>query len=283
MFQIFSRPVVLAAVITVAAGNAVYAAENESASAPRDTILVVDASGSMWGQIDGVNKIVIARDVIEGLVRGLPDNQRLGLVAYGHRKKGDCDDIQTLADVGADRASMIAQIRTLTPMGMTPLTQSVQHAAETLNYTKNAATVILVSDGLETCDADPCALAKALAENGLDFTVHVIGFDVTEQERKGLACIAEETDGTFLAADNADELTAALARVAMVEPVAAPPAVTAELPAQTVALKATMLRNGPRVTMWPPRHGRVGRIRASALPAIKLAPETLPLRLRRLW
>src|SRR5690606_31672577 len=27
------------------------------------TILVLDASGSMWGQIDGVNKITIAREV----------------------------------------------------------------------------------------------------------------------------------------------------------------------------------------------------------------------------
>ncbi|MGB3626674.1 MAG: VWA domain-containing protein, partial [Henriciella sp.] len=214
-------------------------------SAPKDAILVLDASGSMWGQIDGVNKIVIAKDVVEGLVRSLPASQRLGMVAYGHRKKGDCTDIQTMADVGADREAVIKEIRTLSPKGMTPLTKSVEHAANELNYTKNAATVILVSDGLETCEADPCVLARTLEENGLDFTVHVVGFDVTEEERKGLVCIAEETGGQFLAADNADELTDALTQVALTaepldtEPSAAQP--------QTVALRATLLKGGPQI------------------------------------
>ena len=129
---------------------------------PEDAILILDASGSMWGQIEGVNKIVIAKDVVEGLVRSLPVEQRLGLVAYGHRRKGDCADIETLADVGGSRDDMIKEIRGLNPKGKTPLTDSVQYAAENLNYTKNAATVILVSDGVETCASDPCALARTL-------------------------------------------------------------------------------------------------------------------------
>ncbi len=215
--------------------------------APKDTILILDASGSMWGQIDGVNKIVIAKDVVEGLVRSLPESRRLGFVAYGHRQKGDCTDIETLADVGADRSDVIKRLRQLSPMGKTPLTKSVEHAAEELNYTKNAATVILVSDGLETCEADPCALARTLEENGLDFTVHVVGFDVTEEERRGLRCIADETGGVFLAADDADELSAALTEVADVS-VEAEPITDAAAPApQTVALKATLLRNGPDI------------------------------------
>lgn len=220
-------------------------AQDEAKS--EDAILILDASGSMWGQIDGINKIVIAKDVVESLVRSLPDEQRLGLVAYGHRRKGDCSDIQTLADVGGSRDGMISEIRGLNPKGMTPLTDSVQYAAENLNYTKNAATVILVSDGVETCAPDPCALAKSLEENGLDFTVHVIGFDVKEEERKSLACIAEETGGEFLSADDADELADALTQVAVVtEPAPQSDAEPQQVP-QEVALKATMLLNGPDI------------------------------------
>lgn len=222
----------------------VLAQDNET---PEDAILILDGSGSMWGQIDGVNKIVIAKDVVEGLVRGLPENQRLGMVAYGHRKKGDCTDIQTLADVGADRETVIKQIRSISPVGMTPLTKSVEHAATALDYTKNAATVILVSDGLETCDADPCALARTLEENGLDFTVHVVGFDVTEEERQGLQCIASETGGEFLAADSAAELNDALAQVAMTQGPIEPSSGEGVAVAQTVALKATILKNGPDI------------------------------------
>ena len=58
------------------------------------------------------------------------------------------------------------------------MTDAVVAAADSLRYTENAATVILVSDGIETCNPDPCAAAQILAETGVDFTAHVIGFDV---------------------------------------------------------------------------------------------------------
>jgi hypothetical protein len=58
--------------------------------------LILDASGSMWGQIDGVNKIVIAREVIADLLRDFPEDQALGLTVYGHRERGNCADIETL-------------------------------------------------------------------------------------------------------------------------------------------------------------------------------------------
>tara|TARA_R110001592_G_scaffold363393_1_gene687303 strand:+ start:154481 stop:156625 length:2145 start_codon:yes stop_codon:yes gene_type:complete len=213
---------------------------------PDDTILVLDASGSMWGQIDGVNKIVIAKDVVEELVRSLPPAQRLGLVAYGHRTEGDCRDIQTLADVDAPRKTVIEAIRSVSPKGKTPLTKSVEHAATELDYTRNAATVILVSDGLENCDADPCALARLLEEKGLDFTVHVIGFDVTVEERKGLQCIADETGGKFLTADNAVQLTDALSEIAIAEGPPVEQATSSPVPS-SLALKATILANGPQI------------------------------------
>ena len=181
-----------------------------------DTMLVLDASNSMWGQIDGVNKIVIAKDVLEGLLYRLPEERRLGLVAYGHRRKGDCEDIETLADVGAARNDLRDQVRGLTPRGKTPLSASVAHAAEALGYTERKSTVILVSDGIETCDFDPCELARTLEENGVDFTVHVIGFDVRVEDRATLQCLATETGGTFLAASDADELSDALTSVTQI-------------------------------------------------------------------
>lgn len=233
--------------LALTAASLLMPSHAQTPATTEDAILILDASGSMWGQIDGVNKIVIAKDVVEGLVRSLPESQRIGLVAYGHRRKGDCSDIQMLSDVGGNRTDMIREIRGLSPKGKTPLSDSVQYAADTLNYKKKAATVILVSDGVETCAPDPCALAKSLEENGLDFTVHVIGFDVTEEERKSLSCIAEETGGEFLSADNAEELSDALSQVAAVSPAAQQmPSTPVERP-QDVALKATMMLNGPDI------------------------------------
>lgn len=59
-------------------------------------ILVMDGSGSMWGQIEGQAKITIAQDVVRDLLGTLPGDLDLGLTVYGHRRKGDCSDIETV-------------------------------------------------------------------------------------------------------------------------------------------------------------------------------------------
>lgn len=206
-------------------------------AAAQDAMLVLDASGSMWGEIEGRHKILIARDVIGDLLTDLPDDRQLGLVAYGHNRRGDCSDIETVARLGADRETIRDAVNNLRPLGMTPLSAAVQHAAEELAYTENAATVILVSDGEETCDADPCALGAALEAQGVDFTAHVIGFDIsTEEERRPLECLARETGGRFILASNSTELSDALR-----ETVEAPPP-----PAEAgLRLQATDLSGGP--------------------------------------
>jgi len=175
------------------------------------TILVLDASGSMWGQIRGKAKITIARKVIAKLVKDLNPKTELGLTAYGHRRKGDCSDIELLIPVSPlDPKRIVKAVNGLKPKGKTPLSEAVRQAAQHLKYTEEKATVVLVSDGKETCDADPCALGRQLEESGANFTVHVIGFDVGKEERHGLQCLAENTGGVYLGADDGDSLSTAL-------------------------------------------------------------------------
>ncbi len=185
-----------------------------------NTILVLDASGSMWGQIDGENKIVIARRVITDLLQSIPQDQNLGLTVYGHRTRGDCTDIESLVPPGPGTRDAIANaVAGISPVGKTPMTDAVIAAAEELRYTEEKATVILISDGIETCNPDPCAAARALEAAGIDFTVHVIGFDITDAEAmRQMQCIADETGGLLRSASNADEFLAALNEI-MVEPV----------------------------------------------------------------
>ncbi len=183
------------------------------------TMLVLDASGSMWGQIDGINKIVIAREVISDLLTRIPGDMALGLTMYGHRRRGDCSDIEVMVPPATgpeNRAQIERLVNTVNPRGRTPLSDAVIQAAEALRYTENAATVILVSDGRETCEANPCAVGTALEQAGIDFTAHVIGFDVAAPEDIAqLQCLAENTGGQYLSADNAEELAEALNQVAV--------------------------------------------------------------------
>ncbi|MFP1644803.1 vWA domain-containing protein [Pontitalea aquivivens] len=186
-----------------------------------NTILVLDASGSMWGQIDGVNKITIAREVVADILSDFPADQNLGFVTYGHRERGQCTDIETVVAPAPGTADEITRIvHGLNPRGMTPMTDAVIAAAQALRHTEQAATVILVSDGIETCNPDPCAAARALEAAGTDFTAHVIGFDVSKEAEAlmQMQCIAEETGGRFLTADNALELTGALREVTAAPP-----------------------------------------------------------------
>ncbi|MBZ4021291.1 hypothetical protein CKO11_02285 [Rhodobacter sp. TJ_12] len=197
-------------------------------AAPPATILVLDGSGSMWGQIDGVSKIAIAREVMAGLVTGLPADQALGLMSYGHRRKGDCSDIELILPPGTDRGAILSSVNAITPKGKTPLSDAVVAAAEALRYTEETASVILVSDGIETCDRDPCAVGRALEAAGVDFTAHVIGFDVAADPaaQAQLRCLAAETGGLYRDAGNAAELGQALEEVVVAEP---PKAVEAKL------------------------------------------------------
>ncbi|MBE1284687.1 MAG: VWA domain-containing protein [Rhodobacteraceae bacterium] len=179
-------------------------------------VLVLDGSGSMWGQIEGTAKITIAQQVVGDLMQTLPQDLDLGLTVYGHRRKGDCSDIETLIAPGAGTHAAIAQaVNSIKPKGKTPMADSVVAAAQALRYTEDAATVILVSDGIETCVPDVCAVARELEETGVDFTAHVVGFDVSDPEAQAqFQCLAEATGGTFLSADDATSLTAALTQVA---------------------------------------------------------------------
>ena len=200
----------LAALIAVAAFNG-----RADAQAPStDTILILDASGSMWGQVDGQTKISAARAAVDTILGKWKPSDRLGLIAYGHRSKGDCKDIELLAPVSTfDPARIRQAVKALNPKGKTPIADALRMAAQTLKSTENKATVVLVSDGIETCVADPCAVAADLKKAGVGFTAHVVGFDVADPVAKAqLQCIARATGGVYLDARNAAGLETALGR-----------------------------------------------------------------------
>ena len=137
----------------------------------RKVLFILDSSGSMWGQIDGKAKTTIAKEALNGIIDSIPHDFDTGLMTYGHRRKGDCKDIELLIPPGLHNpATMKTKIAELSAKGKTPLSDSLRMAAKTLRSTEEAASVILITDGLETCDSDPCQVAADLAMSGVDFT-----------------------------------------------------------------------------------------------------------------
>ena len=183
------------------------------AAQAKSVLFVLDASGSMWGRVGSEAKIDVARRVLGGLVHDLPADVSVGLEAYGHTRKDDCNDIETLAPVGSARSEVVGVVERITPRGMTPLTEAIRKASETLKTEEGASHIVVVSDGRETCGGDPCAAAAAARKAGHDLRVHVVGFDVDEEEAGELQCIAKGGGGRYFGARNADELVDASAEV----------------------------------------------------------------------
>ena len=197
------------------------------AMAAERAVIVLDGSGSMWAQIEGEARITIARETLASVLSDFPADLELGLMTYGHREKGNCADIEMLVEPAAGTGGAIAAAaEAINPKGMTPLSDAVRLAAEDLRFTEEKATVILITDGLETCEVDPCALGSELEGQGIDFTTHVLGFGLSDEEGRQVACLAENTGGKYLSAQNGNDLVEALTQtvteVAQAEPVPEP-------------------------------------------------------------
>jgi Ca-activated chloride channel family protein len=220
------------------------------AAASGGTIIVLDASGSMRGRIGGETKMEIAKRSVRELVEALPDGTPLGLVVYSHRKSGDCKDIELVIPPGPlDKAAFVKAVLAIEPRGLTPLTDAVEFAAQALDYRTKRANVILISDGEETCGKKPCETAARLEAAGKDFTVHAVAFDLGEKASRSFACLAQETGGRFLQANDAASLKDALTLAVAESTVAAPPPAE-KLDAATITAPRTVVAGARFEAAW---------------------------------
>lgn len=181
--------------------------------AAQPAMIVLDGSGSMWGRTEERSRIDIARDALRGLMSRWPAGRPVGLVAYGHRRTNDCADVELLRAPGSDTAEITSLVQAITPRGRTPLAEAVRQAAEALGG--EAGSVILITDGIESCHPDPCAVAQAIARSGARIAIHTIAFAVSDPAAVAqLRCMAESTGGQALTAENAAEMAEALDRAA---------------------------------------------------------------------
>lgn len=186
-------------------------------------IFVMDASGSM-DRVDneGVRLYDGARRGLLQMMGQLPDEAIVGLRVYGHTVAPDAPPAEGCADTELvhpvttlNRTTMGIAIESYQPSGYTPIGLSVQAAAADLPDVEGA-TIVLVSDGEDTCHVngvgpDPCQVATDLVAAGTNVTINTIGFLLPEgAAQRQLACIAEETGGTFVAVNDAAALLEAL-------------------------------------------------------------------------
>ncbi len=177
--------------------------------------VIFDASGSMWGKLEDQSyKIHVAKQVLQDFVQTDLGEVELAFRAYGHNRKGDCRDSELLVPFGESSqviASLQSKIKGINPVGKTPITYSFKEALK--DFGDRRGDIILISDGIETCDEDPCELVKLWRKTNVNIKVHVVGLGLDEVSKPAMECIAEASGTDFHDATNASDLSNGLKKI----------------------------------------------------------------------
>jgi len=181
----------------------------ETPSASNVFLILFDTTSSMDLEIDGERKIDIARNALTDFLDRLPEETVVGFRSFascGHNRLiSALDDPLSIAEIKAE-------ILLLEPGGATPLAYTIEQASEDCGCIDGPKTMILISDGIETCQGDPLKAARALVNAEENLTAHVVGFNAGESitDRAQLVEIAETLGGQYHDAEDAAELEAVL-------------------------------------------------------------------------
>lgn len=198
---------------TLLAGTGVSAAVAAEADAPPTVVFVVDGSGSMWGQIGAERraKLYLAVDAVRQALQPIPPQTRLGLVSFGHRRKADCSDVEViLPPTQRDFDGLLTPLEKLNPKGKGPLTLALREAAAAAAGTKGRTGIILIHDGPDNCQHDPCAVAAEIAAASPALTISTVGLALEPDDAQRMSCVAKTTGGRSFNATDASELAAAV-------------------------------------------------------------------------
>ncbi|CAN5555846.1 hypothetical protein BH23CHL4_BH23CHL4_19100 [soil metagenome] len=224
----FTRAMVLALLLTITGTTSVLVAREAAAQTEAGTQvnveLILDSSGSMAEQTNtGESRIEAAKRVLNEVIDAIPEDRpeiNVGFRVFGHlgnnTEAGRAESCQssdlTVPIEGVDKNALLEQVANYAPVGWTPIGLSLERAGQDFPAASEDVVnaIILVTDGLETCDRDPCAIATALSESDAAVTAYVVGLGLDAEELRITSCIAENTGGQIVGAQNAEELSAAL-------------------------------------------------------------------------
>lgn len=161
-----------------------------------------DASQSMFGRWQSGAKIDVARNLMSQMLDSLRrlSNIELALRVYGHQKQyppQDCDDSRLEVPFSKGNIDDIqAVLKRLVPKGTTPIARSLELCGDDFPSSPARNIVILITDGIEECGGDPCAISLALQKKGIFLRPFVIGMGLDESLKKTFDCVGRYFDAT---------------------------------------------------------------------------------------
>ncbi|MCR9143655.1 MAG: VWA domain-containing protein [bacterium] len=186
------------------------AAKGQSADGPPPVLFILDASGSMAELFGGVSRMAAARLMLHEQLARLNQKVPVGLVAYGNKIPG-CGSVRIYAPIRAkNRATLKSQVKQMHPAGSTPIARTLRLVGESLIPSHPGTTVVLISDGAESCGGNPAAEARKLLAKGKDVQINVIGLAVDQATAVELGDIARAGSGEYFHVRNHTDLDRAI-------------------------------------------------------------------------
>ena len=199
-------------------GSLSIVAKLQQAAQPpaRNLEVVLDVSGSMNEKLGDSTRWKTALGVLDQLLKSLPEDFNVGLRVYGHRYGSrdpkTCTDTELVVPLARlDRDRILAAANKLRPRGETPLVYSVLQTVGDLKTAGGDGSVILITDGEESCKGDLKTAAQTLKASTVHLTLNIVGFTIQGKAiEEQLGGLAEATGGRYYRAQNGSELTRAL-------------------------------------------------------------------------
>lgn len=187
----------------------------EKAAEAEAVYIIFDASGSMQEPLpDKTRKIDAAREVLKQFVKQDFAGKSLALRAYGHNRENDCSDTELVvpfSDGDSARSQITSFAENVSARGRTPISRSLRAALA--DFGERTGEIILISDGIETCDEDPCLLVRAWRIKDIKIRIHVVGLGLNEKEKAAMDCIAKAAGTEYLDAQTTDELATRMGEI----------------------------------------------------------------------
>jgi len=182
--------------------------------------IVLDVSGSMNTKLGDTTRWKTALAMLGDVVAELPDDMNVGLRVYGHRQSSKsaqtCNDTELVVPIEKlDRERLVKAATRLKPRGETPLVHSILQTVGDLKAA-GGGSVILITDGEESCKGDANSAAAELQASGLNLTLNIVGFTLTgENAVAELTALAGSTGGRYYSAQDGAQLSRAVKLAAL--------------------------------------------------------------------
>lgn len=199
----------------IAAATALFMAGLAQAAdaqeAPPTAMIIVDGSGSMWGNLgaEKTSKLEMVRDALRALLPSLRSDARVGIASFGHRRRGNCGDVEVILPPDANPSERLATpVEKLNAVGKGPLVLALRETANSL--AGGPGSVILIADDIDNCGQDVCTALGGIMASSPKLVVHTVALGFDKAKIAHMSCIARMTGGKLWDAQDAAGFNSAL-------------------------------------------------------------------------